>query len=73
MLDGFMKAYMHSRSFSGNVHQGGRSVAECGHVAREMGGVGGLSVYINHYEMKRIPYKRGVLRTSFPLWGVTVL
>ena len=23
--------------------------------------------------MKYIPYKRGVLRTSFPLWGVTVL
>ncbi len=24
-------------------------------------------------EMKYIPYKRGVLRTSFPLWGVTIL
>ena len=31
-----------------------------------------VSPYQN-YEMKYIPYKRGVLRTSFPLWGVTVL
>ena len=37
---------MHSFSFSKIVHQGGRSVAECGLVAREMGAVGGLSVYI---------------------------
>ena len=37
---------MHSLSFSGIVHHGGRSVAECGPVAREMGGVGGLLVYI---------------------------
>ena len=37
---------MHSLSFSGIVHHGDRSVAECGPVAREMGGVGVLSVYI---------------------------
>jgi hypothetical protein len=37
---------MNSFSFFGIVQQGGRSVAECGPVAREMGGVGGLSVYI---------------------------
>ena len=37
---------MHSLSFSGIVHQGGRSVAECGPVAKEIGGVGGLPVYI---------------------------
>ncbi len=37
---------MHSLSFSGIVRQGGRSVAECGPVAKKMGGVGGLSVYI---------------------------
>jgi hypothetical protein len=37
---------MHSLSFSGIVYQGGRSVAECGLVAREVGGVGDLSVYI---------------------------
>ena len=37
---------MQSLFFSGIVHQGGRSVAECGPVAREMWGVGGLSVYI---------------------------
>jgi hypothetical protein len=41
-----VKACIHSLSFSGVVHQGGRSVAECGLMAREMGGVGGLSVYI---------------------------
>jgi hypothetical protein len=45
-LDGLVKAYMHSLTFSAIVHQGGRSVAECGPVVREMGGVGGLSVYI---------------------------
>ncbi len=33
-------------SSAGIVHQGGYSVAECGPVAREMGGVSGLSVYI---------------------------
>ena len=37
---------MHSLSFSGIVHQSGRSVAECGLVAKEVAGVGGLSVYI---------------------------
>ena len=37
---------MHSLSFSGIGHHGGRSVAECGPVAREMGDVGGLLVYI---------------------------
>ena len=37
---------MHIVSFFGIVHQGGRSVAECGPVAREMGGLVGLSVYI---------------------------
>ncbi len=37
---------MHSLSFSGIVHQGGRNVAECGLMAREVGGVGGLLVYI---------------------------
>ena len=37
---------MHSLSFSGIVHHGGRSVAECRPVAREIGGVGGLLVYI---------------------------
>ncbi len=37
---------MQSLSFSGIVHHGGRSVAECGPVAREIGGVGGLLVYI---------------------------
>jgi hypothetical protein len=39
---------MHSISFSGIVNQGGRSVAECGPAAREMRGVGGLSVYNTH-------------------------
>jgi len=42
-----MKACMHSLTFSGIVHQVGRSIAECGPVTREMG-VGGLSVYITH-------------------------
>ena len=37
---------MHSLSFSGIVHHGGRSVAECGPVAREIGGVSGFLVYI---------------------------
>ena len=37
---------MHSVSFSGIVHQGGRRVADCGPVAKVNGGVGGLSVYI---------------------------
>ena len=37
---------MHSLSYSGIVHYGNRSVAECGPVTREMGDVGGLSVYI---------------------------
>ena len=32
--------------FSGIVYHGGRSVAECGPVAKVIGGVGGLSVYI---------------------------
>ena len=35
--DGLVKTCMHSLSFSGIVHHGGRSVAECGPVAREMG------------------------------------
>ena len=37
---------MYSLSFCGIVHHGGRSVAKCGPVARGMGDVGGLSVYI---------------------------
>ena len=37
---------MHSLPFSGIVHHGGRSVAECGSVAKVIGSVGGLSVYI---------------------------
>jgi hypothetical protein len=37
---------MHGLSFSGIVHQGGPSVAQCRLLAREVGGVGGLSVYI---------------------------
>ena len=37
---------MHNLSFYGIVHHGGLSVAVCGPVAREMGGVGDLSVYI---------------------------
>jgi len=45
-LNGLVKSCMHSLSFSGIVHQGGRSVAECWPVAREMGAVGDLSVYI---------------------------
>ena len=45
-LGGLVKAYMHILSFSGIVHQSTRSVAECGHVAREMRGASGLSVYI---------------------------
>ena len=36
---------MHRLSFSGIVHRGGRSVAECGPAAKEIGGVGCLSVY----------------------------
>ena len=39
---------MHSLSISGIVYHDGRSVAECGPVAREMGNVGGLLVYITH-------------------------
>ena len=45
-MDGLVKACMHSLSFYGVVHQGGRSVADCGPVAKEIGSVGGLSVYI---------------------------
>ena len=41
-----MNACMHNLSFSGIVHRGGRSVAECEPVARKMGGVGGLLMYI---------------------------
>ena len=37
---------MHSLSISGIFHQGGRRVAECGPVAKVIGGVGDLSVYI---------------------------
>jgi hypothetical protein len=40
---------MHSHSFCGVVHQCDHSVAECGLVARERGGVGDLSVYITQY------------------------
>ena len=40
---------MNSLSYSGIVHHSGRSVAECGPVAREMGDVGGLSVYITQH------------------------
>ncbi len=40
---------MHSMSFSEIVYHDGRSVAECGPVAREMGGVGGLLVYITQH------------------------
>ncbi len=45
-LDGLVKACMYIISFSGIVHHGGRDVAEGGHVARKIGGVIGLSVYI---------------------------
>ena len=45
-MNGLVKACMNSLSFSGIVQQGGRSVAKCGCVARWMGGVDGLSVYI---------------------------
>jgi len=45
-LDGLVKTCMYSLSFSGIVNQGGRIVAECGPGSREIGGVGGLSVYI---------------------------
>ncbi len=48
-LDGFVNACMHSLSFSGIIHQGGRAVAECGPLARNMWGVGGLSVFITQY------------------------
>ena len=41
-----MKAYMHSLSSSGMVHQGWRSVAERGPVANWMGGIRGVLVYI---------------------------
>ena len=44
-----MKACMHSLSSSGMVHQGWRIVAESGHVANRMGGVGGVLVYITQY------------------------
>ncbi len=44
-----MKACIHSLSSSGMVHQGWRSVAESGHVANRMGGVGGVLVYITQY------------------------
>ena len=55
-LDGLVKNCMHSLSFSGIVHQGGRSIAECGPVAREMGGVGGLSVHITQIPVvRRLP------------------
>ncbi len=37
---------MHSLSYFGILHHGGLSVAVCGPVARKMGGVGGVSVYI---------------------------
>ena len=37
---------MHHLSSSGMVHHGGRRVAECGHVASEIGGVVGLLVYM---------------------------
>ncbi len=48
-LDGLAKACMRSLSFSGIVYQCGRSVAECGSMARGMGCVGDLSVYITQY------------------------
>ena len=48
LLDGLVKACMHSLSFYVIVHQGGRSVAECGPVAKVIGGVVGLSMYITH-------------------------
>ncbi len=40
---------MHSFFSSGMVHQGERSVAECGSVANRMGGARGLLVYITRY------------------------
>ncbi len=45
-LDGLVKACMHSLSFYGIVHHGGLSVTKCGPVAKVIGGVGNLSVYI---------------------------
>ncbi len=44
-----MKACMHNLSSCGMVHQGERSVAECGPVANRMEGAGGLLVYITEY------------------------
>ena len=41
-----VKACMQRLSSSGIVHHGGRSVDECGPVAREIGGVVGLLMYI---------------------------
>ncbi len=45
-MDGLVKACMQSLSSLGIVLQDDRSAADCGSVAREMGDVGGLSVYI---------------------------
>ncbi len=47
-------ACMHSLSSSGMVHQGWRSVAESGHVANRMGGVGGVLVYMTQYGLDRL-------------------
>jgi len=53
-----VKACMRRLSSSGMVHNGGCSVAECGPVASEMGGVVGLLVYIT---------KHGGPSASFPI------
>ena len=45
-LEVLVKACMQRLSSSGMGHHGGRRVAECGHVARKIGGVVGLLVYM---------------------------
>jgi len=47
LIRGFSEGVHDRLSSSGMVHHGGRRVAECGHVASEIGGVVGLFVYMN--------------------------
>ena len=47
-------------------------VEHLGKIAKADGELGKL-LWGENYEIKYIPYKMGVLMTSFPQWGVTIM
>ncbi len=61
-LEVLVKVCMHLLSFLGRIHHGGHKVAECVPVASEIGGMGGLWVYMT---------QNGGLSAIFPIWTLS--